>query len=175
MRILTLFGLTAAVFLAACAHPSSALAGRPDPGRYPNLVQSWEKLQQARNHLKAAEAAHAAHGTLGGHGQLAVQAVDAAERNIDEAIAFAETHRRPGPGGVVTQKPPLVAHPDDVKYPNLGDARLEIEWAVRHVEDAMQFHGPIGTLGGHGERAVENMRRAMKEISEAEHFADTHR
>jgi hypothetical protein len=112
MRMLMMFGLATALCLTACA---PAMANRPNAGRYPNLVQSWDVLQKARNHLKAAEAAHAAHGTLGGHGQLAVEAVNAAERNIDDAIAFAETHRTPGPGGVVTQKPPLTAEPDDTK------------------------------------------------------------
>ena len=70
-----------------------------------------------------------------------MQAINAAEMEIDQAIGFAETHRKPGPPGVVTRKPPLTATPDDVKYPNLGDARIQIEWAVRHVEDAMQYHG----------------------------------
>jgi len=155
-------------------YAGTALAGRPDERRYPNLVKSWEVLQKARSHLQAAEAAHAAHGTLGGHGAKAVEAVDAAQVEIDEAVAFANSHTRPGQPGVVTPKPPLNARPDDVKYPNLGEARLECEWAIRHIEDAMQYHGPIGTLGGHGERAVEHLRRALREISEAEHWADTH-
>jgi hypothetical protein len=152
-----------------------ASAGRPDEGKYPNLVKSWEKLQVARDHLQKAEAAHASHGTLGGHGAKAVQHVDAAQVEIDQAVAFAEGHRKPGPGGAVTPKPPLTARPDDVKYPNLGEARLEVEWAIRHVEDAMQYHGPIGTLGGHGEKAVEHLRHALGEITEAEHWADSHK
>jgi hypothetical protein len=124
--------------------------------------------------VQKAEANHARSGGLGGHGAAAVKHINAAELEIDEAVMFAETHRKPGAPGVVTPKPPLTAHPDDVKYPNLGDARLQIEWAIRHIEDAMQYHGPTGTLGGHGEKAVEHLRRALGEISEAERWADTH-
>jgi hypothetical protein len=154
---------------------ATAFAGRPDPGRYPNLVKSWEAIQAAKGHVQKAEAAHAKTGTLGGHGAAAAQAINAAELEIDEAVMFAETHRKPGAPGVVTPKPPLTVRPDDVKYPNLGDARLQIEWAIRHVEDAMQYHAPTGTLGGHGEKAVEHLRHALTEITEAERFADTHR
>lgn len=167
---LTHMAIAATVVLQA----SVAFAGRPDPVRYPNLVHSWEKLQDARKHVQAAEQAHAQHGTLGGHGAKAVAAIDAAEREIDEAVMFAETHRKPGPAGQVKPKSPLNANPDDVKYPNLGDARLDCEWAIRHVEDAMEYHGPIGSLGGHGEKAREHIRRALAEIREAEVWADTH-
>ena len=154
---------------------SIALANRPDATRYPNLVKSWEAIQAAKGHVEKAEAAHLRRGTLGGNGARAVQAINAAELEIDEAVMFAETHRKPGAPGVVTPKPPLSARPDDVKYPNLGEARLQIEWAIRHIEDAMQFHGPIGTLGGHGEKAVEHLRRGLVAITEAERWADTHR
>jgi hypothetical protein len=156
------------------ARAGFAFAGRPDERRYPNLVKSWEALQQARTHLQRAEEAHLKHGTLGGHGAKAVEAVNMAQTEIDMAVDFAEKHRRPGAPGVVTPKAPLVGRPDDAKYPNIGDARMQIEWAIRHVEDAMQFHAPIGTLGGHGERAVASMRRALQEIDEAERWADTH-
>ncbi|HZS40796.1 MAG TPA: hypothetical protein VFF06_28380 [Polyangia bacterium] len=151
-----------------------ASAGRPDEGKYPNLVKSWEAIQAAKGHVQKAEANHAKAGTLGGHGANAVKSINAAEVEIDQAVMFAETHRKPGAPGVVTPKPPLTARPDDVKYPNLGDARLQIEWAIRHIEDAMQYHGPIGSLGGHGERAVEHLRHALVEITEAERWADTH-
>jgi len=152
----------------------NAYAGRPDAARYPNLVKSWEAIQAAKGHVQKAEINHAKTGTLGGHGAKAVEAINAAELEIDEAIRFAETHRKPGTPGVVTPKPPLTARPDDVKYPNLGEARLQIEWAIRHIEDAMQYHSTIGSLGGHGERAVEHLRRALCEINEAERWADTH-
>jgi len=161
-----------AVVVMSCA---TAMAARPDAVKYPNLVKSWEAIQAAKGHLQKAEEAHAKHGTLGGHGAQAVQAINAAELEIDQAVMFAETHRKPGAPGVVTAKPPLTAHPDDVKYPNLGDARLQVEWAIRHIEDAMQYHAPTGTLGGHGEKAVEALRHTLHEISEAEHWADTHR
>jgi hypothetical protein len=151
-----------------------AEAGRPDAVKYPNLIKSWEAIQAAKGHVQKAEVAHAKTGTLGGHGAKAVQAINAAELELDEAVTFAETHRKPGAPGPVTPKPPLTARPDDVKYPNLGDARLQIEWAVRHVEDAMQYHAPIGTLGGHGEKAVEQLHRALAEVTEAERWADTH-
>jgi hypothetical protein len=154
---------------------ATASAARPDAGKYPNLVKSWEAIQAAKGHVQKAEAAHAPHGGLGGHGAEAVKHINAAELEIDQAVMFAETHRKAGAPGVVTPKPPLTAHPDDVKYPNLGDARLQVEWAIRHIEDAMQYHGPIGTLGGHGEKAVEHLRAALHEISEAERWADTHR
>jgi hypothetical protein len=157
------------------AQAGLALAGRPHEGRYPNLVRSWEALQKARTHLQKAEEAHARRGTLGGHGAKAVEAVDGALVEIDQAVEFAEHHTKPGAPGVVTKKPPLVAHPDDVKYPNLGDARLQVEWSIRHIEDAMQYHAPTGSLGGHGELAVEACRRALHEITEAERWADTHR
>lgn len=166
--------LQAVVIATLIGRTAFALAGRPDQVKYPNLVKSWEVLQQARSHLQKAEEAHLNHGTLGGHGAKAVEAVNAAQAEIDQAVAFAETHRRPGAPGVVTPKPPLVARPDDAKYPNLGNARLETEWAIRHIEDAMQFHAPIGTLGGHGEKAVEALRRGLQEINGAERWADTH-
>src|SRR5262249_32771864 len=169
MRMAKMTVLAALLLRVGVAH-----AGRPDQVKYPNLVKSWEVLQKARAHLQKAEEAHAKAGTLGDHGAKAVEHVDAAQVEIDMAVDFAEHHRKPGAPGAVTQKPPLTAHPDDVKYPNLGDARLEVEWAIRHVEDAMQYHGPTGTLGGHGEKAVEHMRKALHEISEAEHFADSH-
>jgi hypothetical protein len=163
------------LFAVTTLFSATSFAGRPDAVKYPNLVKSWEAIQAAKGHVERAEMAHAKTGTLGGHGGLAVRAINAAELEIDEAVMFAETHRRPGAPGVPTPKPPLTAIPDDVRYPNLGDARLQIEWAVRHVEDAMQFHAPIGTLGGHGERAVEHLRRALAEITEAERWSDTHR
>jgi hypothetical protein len=166
--------MTTVVVLASMATAGIAIAGRPNEARYPNLVKSWEALQGARNHLQRAEEAHLKHGTLGGHGVKAVDAVNAAQAEIDLAVAFADQHRRPGQPGVVTPKPPLVQRPDDAKYPNLGDARLEIEWAVRHIEDAMQYHAPIGTLGGHGEKAVDAARRALHEVGEAERWADAH-
>ncbi len=159
--------------LVLCA--AKASANRPDAQKFPNLVKSWEAIQAAKGHVQRAEEAHRAHGGLGGHGATAVQLINAAEVEIDQSVMWAETHRKPGPGGVVTPKPPLTSRPDDVKYPNLGDARLQIEWAIRHVEDAMQFHAPIGTLGGHGEKAVESLRGALREITEAEHWADSHR
>lgn len=162
------------VVLVGMLSASLALAGRPNETKYPNLVKSWEALQQARNHVRKAEEAHAQHGTLGGHGNNAVKALDAAELEIDQAVMFAETHTKPGTPGHVTPKPPLTAVPDDVKYPNLGEARLETEWAIRHIEDAMQYHGPIGSLGGHGEKAVEHCRRALAEIGQSERWADTH-
>jgi hypothetical protein len=153
----------------------AALAKRPEPTKYPNLVKSWEAIQAAKGHIQKAEENHLRHGTLGGHGAKAVTAINAAEVQIDEAVMFAETHRKPGAPGIVTPKPPLTARPDDVKYPNLGDARLQVEWAIRHIEDAMQYHAPIGTLGGHGEKAVEELRNALREIGEAERWADTHK
>jgi hypothetical protein len=164
-------GALAATVLFAGA---TALGAPPDSGKYPNLAKSWEALQNAHEHLQRAEANHAEHGTLGGHGARAVDAVDAAQVEIALAVMFADTHRKPGPPGAVTPKPPLTARPDDVKYPNLGDARLQLEWAIRHIEDAMQYHGPTGTLGGHGEKAVEILRRGLGEITEAERWADTH-
>src|SRR5579862_624257 len=109
-------GALAAVLLHASVN---ARANRPDAVKYPNLVKSWEAIQNAKNHIQKAEVAHAQHGTLGGHGAEAVKAINAAELEIDQAIMFAETHRKPGPPGVVTAKPPLTALPDDVKYPNL--------------------------------------------------------
>jgi len=168
----TLKGALGAIVLLSA---TNAMAGRPDQGKYPNLVKSWEAIQAAKGHLQKAEEAHAKHGTLGGHGANAVKHVNAAELEIDEAVMFAETHRKPGAPGVVTPKPPLTAIPDDVKYPNLGDARLQIEWAIRHIEDAMQYHAPTGTLGGHGEKAVEHLRAALREITESERWADTHK
>jgi hypothetical protein len=162
------------IFSGLTARAGLALAGQPDAVKFPNLVKSWEALQQARTHLQRAEEAHAKHGTLGGHAARAVEAVNVAQAEIDLAVDFAEKHRRPGAPGAVTPKPPLVARPDDAKYPNLGDARLEMEWAVRHIEDAMQFHLPIGTLGGHGEKAVAALRRGLQELNEAERWADTH-
>jgi hypothetical protein len=162
----------AAVVLLAGA---TAMAARPDAAKYPNLVKSWEAIQAAKGHVQRAEEAHARRGHLGGHGALAVKAIGAAELEIDQAVMFAETHRKPGAPGVVTPKPPLTAHPDDVKYPNLGDARLQCEWAIRHLEEAMQYHAPIGALGGHGEKAIEHLRGALREISEAERWADAHR
>ncbi len=164
-----------AVTIVVAATAVTAFAARPDAVKFPNLVKSWEAIQNAKGHIQKAEAAHAKTGTLGGHGAQVVQHINAAELEIDQAVMFAETHRKPGAPGVVTPKPPLVAHPDDVKYPNLGDARLQVEWAIRHIEDAMQYHAPIGTLGGHGEKAVEHLRAALREISEAERWADTHK
>ncbi len=173
MRTVVMKGTLAVATLMLLA--PAALAKRPDEARYPNLVKSWEAIQAAKKHIEKAEAAHAQHGTLGGHGAKAVQAINAAELELDQAVMFADTHRKPGAPGVVTPKPPLTARPDDVKYPNLGDARLQIEWAIRHIEDAMQYHAPTGTLGGHGEKAVEHLRRALAEITEAERWADTHK
>jgi hypothetical protein len=173
MRTMMMKGTLAVAALMLMA--PAALAKRPDATKYPNLVKSWEAIQAAKEHIKKAEAAHAAHGTLGGHGGKAVEQINAAELEIDQAVMFAETHRKPGAPGVVTPKPPLTAHPDDVKYPNLGDARLQCEWAIRHLEEAMQYHAPIGALGGHGEKAIEHLRGALREISEAERWADAHR
>ena len=164
-----IFGVAVALSFA------TAMAKRPDEGKYPNLVKSWEAIQNGKKHLEAAEKAHAAHGGLGGHANAAVKHINAAELELDEAVMFADTHTKPGKPGVVTPKPPLTARPDDVKYPNLGDAHLDCEWAIRHIEDAMQYHGPTGTLGGHGEKAQQHVRAAQKEIIEAEHFADTHK
>ena len=163
------------VAMAILASAGVAMAGQPDGVKYPNLVKSWQAIQAAKGHVQKAEVNHAKTGTLGGHGAAAVQHINAAELEIDEAVMFADTHRKPGAPGVVTPKPPLTAIPDDVKYPNLGDARLQIEWAIRHIEDAMQYHGPIGTLGGHGEKAVEHLRAALGEITQAERWADTHK
>jgi hypothetical protein len=164
-------GTLVAVALLAAA---TASAARPDAGKFPNLVKSWEAIQAAKGHVQKAEAAHAGHGGLGGSAAEAVKHLNAAELEIDQAVMFAETHRKPGAPGVVTPKPPLTAKPDDVKYPNLGDARLQVEWAMRHIEDAMQYHAPIGTLGGHAEKALERLRGALHEIGEAEHWADAH-
>jgi hypothetical protein len=165
------WAMSAAVVLSSAV----ALAARPDATRYPNLVKSWEAIQAASGHLQKAEQAHRAHGTLGGHGAAAVNEIHAAELEIDQAVMFADAHRKPGAPGAVTPKPPLTSRPDDVRYPNLGDARLQVEWAIRHIEDAMQYHGPIGTLGGHGEKAVLHLRSALQHIGEAEHWSDTHR
>ncbi len=169
----TFLAMTCAASLMLCA--AVALAGQPDEAKFPNLTRSWKALQEARGHLQRAEAAHVRTGTLGGHGGQAVAAVDAALGEIDQAIQFADSHRKPGAPGVVTPKPPLVSRPDDAKYPNLGEARLATAWALRHIEDAMQYHAPTGTLGGHGEKAVQHCRRALAEIGEAERWADTHR
>ena len=86
---------------------TTAMAARPDAVKYPNLVKSWEAIQAAKGHIQKAEVAHAKRGSLGGHGGQAVQAINAAEVEIDQAVMFAETHRKPGAPGVVTPKPPL--------------------------------------------------------------------
>jgi hypothetical protein len=170
MRTLSSWTFGAVVLLVG----ATAMAARPDEVKYPNLVRSWEAIQAAKGHVQKAEAVHAGRGGLGGHGALAVKAINGAELEIDQAVMFAETHRKPGAPGAVTQKQPLTALPDDVKYANLGDSRLQVEWAIRHVEEAMQYHRPTGTLGGHGERAVEHLRRALSEITAAERWADAH-
>lgn len=168
------FRKTIVLFSAVLAAGAFA-APRPNAERFPNLVQSWDVIQQAKGHLRAAEEAHRRHGTLGGHGANAMRALEQAELELDLAVQFAQTHRKPGMPGMVTPKPALTAAPDDARYPNLGEARLQAEWAIRHVENAMQYHGPIGTLGGHGERAVEHLREALRQINQAERWADTHR
>jgi hypothetical protein len=162
------------IAIAAFALASSAFAGRPDEARFPNLFRSWEAIQAAKGHVQRAEQAHANRGSLGGHGAQVVTAMEAAEAELTEAVSYGEAHRKRGAPGAVTEKAALTATPDDAKYPNLGEARLQIEWAIRHIEDAMQFHAPIGTLGGHGEKAVEHLRRALKELTQAERWADTH-
>jgi tetratricopeptide (TPR) repeat protein len=151
-----------------------ALAGRLDDAKYPSLVKSWEKLQDTKRHIRLAEETHAKHGTLGGHGAKAMQAVAAAEAEIDQAVMFADSHRKSGQPGSVTPEPPLTARPDDSKYTSLGDAHLDIEWAIRHIRETIQFQAPIGTLGGHGGKAEQHLRRAQAEIVEAEHWVDAH-
>jgi hypothetical protein len=168
-------GLSVVVpFLFAVSGCTATVVVAPQGERFPHLHHAREEIQRARGHVHAAEEAHAAHGTLGGHGGQAMAALDAALAETDQAIAFASSAAIPGPGGVVTPKPPLTAVPDDVRYPNLGDARLETEKAIRQMEDAEQYHAPIGTLGGHGAAAVQHCRRALHEIGEAERWADGH-
>jgi hypothetical protein len=142
--------------------------------RYPNLHRAQEALSQARSHIQAAERAHAHRGGLGGHGAAADREAYAAIEEVNAAISFADEHTLPGPGGGITPKPPPASMSGDQRYPNLGNARIELEWAAQHVEDAMEFHAPIGTLGGNGERAVEHIRRSLFEIDEAERWADSH-
>jgi hypothetical protein len=163
-------------FLLAASGCAATVVVAPGGGeRFPHLHHAREEIQRARGHVHAAEEAHAAHGTLGGHGGQAMAALDAALAETDQAAAFASSAAVAGPPGVVTAKPPLTAVPDDVRYPNLGDARLETEKAIRQLEDAEQYHAPIGTLGGHGAAAVQHCRRALQEIGEAERWADAHR
>lgn len=164
--------LSVAALFATSACTTVVVAGGD---RFPHLHHAREQIQQAREHVHRAEEAHAQHGTLGGHGGQAMGALDAALSEVDQAVAFAQANTLAGPPGVVMAKPPLTAIPDDVKYPNLGDARLATEKAIRQLEDAEQYHGPIGTLGGHGAAAVQHCRRALQEIGEAERWADTHR
>lgn len=148
------------------------LAARPDGSRYPALAQAWELLQKGRIHLQSAEKAQLKQGTLGGHSTNAVSAVNVVQSEIELAAEFAEQNRRPGRPGLVRPKPPLAARPGEAKYAGFGDARLEIEGALRQIDDAMQFYAPIGTLGGHGVKALEAGRRALSEINEAERWAD---
>ena len=171
MRVVQALAVAGMLSFAGMAHAGA----RPDPTKYPNLSKSWDKLEDAKTHVEAAEKAHAKSGTLGGHGATAQKEIAAAEGEIDAAIQYAIAHTKPGAPGKVTDAAAKPGAPgaDDKKYANLGDAHLDLEWSIIHVHQAMEYHGPTGTLGGHGEKAEEHMKNAQKEILAAEQFSDT--
>ncbi|MBS2033162.1 MAG: hypothetical protein JST54_35140 [Deltaproteobacteria bacterium] len=171
MRIIQTLSVAGLLSIAGLAQ-----AARPAEAKYPNLTKSWDKLQDAKKHLEEAEKAHAKTGGLGGHAANAVKEVAAAEKEIDEAIKFAAANTKAGAPGKVTDGAAKPGAPgfDDKKYPNLGAAHLDCEWAIIHVHEAMEYHAPTGTLGGHGEKAEEHLKAAQKEVLEAEKFAEAH-
>jgi hypothetical protein len=143
--------------------------------KYPYLARALAEIARARKHVQAAEAAHADHGTIGGHGAQADNALADAARNVEEAAAFAASNDHGGAPGEVKDRPLLTATSDDGRHPNLGEARLETERAVRNLEDAEAFHSTIGKLGGHAKSAIDKCHEALREIGEAEKFADVHK
>jgi hypothetical protein len=154
----------------------TAFAARPDEREFPTLAKSWDAFQSARARLQQAEEAYAKQGTLGGHGLKAIAVVDAARAEIEMCVPLAARNARAGGRpGTVTLKAPPRALPTDAKYPLLGDARLNIEWAMQWAKDAGEYHAPIGALGGHALKATEDAQRALQEIDQAEAWIEAHK
>src|SRR5258708_11562972 len=144
--------------------------------KWAHLSAAHDDLVKAKEDLTKAEENHKDKGTLGGHGAKAVEHVDAATKHVAEAAAFADAHpdKKGHHPGTVTAKEKHHAAKDDAKYPNLGGARAVLETAEFQLEEARQYHKPVGGLGGHAEKAIHEIKAASKEINKADQFADKH-
>jgi hypothetical protein len=111
---------------------------------------------------------------MGGHGALAVKAINAALVELDEAARYADTHHAKGTPSSGPAKPPLSDYPEEARYKDLREARRQIERGKRLIENATEWRAAIGTFGGHGEKAVEHLNRALEEITQAERWVDAH-
>jgi len=165
----------------AAAPPAAAPAAAAAPAgasdhKWPHLASATDDLNQAKDSLAKSEENHKDKGTLGGHGAKAIAHVGAALKHISEAAAYADSHpdKKGHHPGKETLKEKHHPAKDDAKYPNLGAARVALEKAEFQIGEGRQYHKPIGGLGGHAEKAEKEIKAAIKELNQAEKYADKH-
>jgi hypothetical protein len=166
----------------AAATPPAETAKPPEAAKpegehkWQHLADAHADLNKAKESIAKARDNHKADGGLGGHGTKADGHIDAAVKSIGEASAFADAHpaKKGKSPGKVTAKEKHHAAKDDAKYPNLGAARVALESAQFQLEEASQYHKPIGGLGSHAKKAAKEVKAAIKEIDRAEKYLDKH-
>jgi hypothetical protein len=157
----------------AFAISGTASAAEPDATKFPNLNGAHKALSAAKGHMTEAEEYHKDKGTLGGNGAKAVEKIEAALKQVDEAVEFAEQHKGgKAPGKVTAKEPKGKPSADDRKWPNLGAANHELQMARFHLEAAAQYHKTTGGLGDHAKNGIKDINGALGDVRAAERFAD---
>jgi hypothetical protein len=61
----------------------------------------------------------------------------------------------------------------DIHHPNLRDAFMDAENAIKHVQISQATNKGI-EFGGHAEKAIEHFRAAQQELIEGDKYNDSH-
>ncbi|MBI3407587.1 MAG: hypothetical protein HY040_04435 [Planctomycetes bacterium] len=140
------------VFLGLLAIAGLSTAGG-NKARHPHLHHALHELREARTELK--EAAH----DFGGHRAKALEATDAAIAEIDLALKGAGDNIK-GQGAREKDFYKKYSH-----YPHIHHAVHELKEARTELKEAAH------DFGGHRERALRDVNRAIEQLELAIKFA----
>jgi hypothetical protein len=130
--------------VAACLAPAGTVCAGGKP--HPHLHQALYELREARGELNAAP--H----DFGGHRKAAVGAVDAAIRELEQALKFSGD-KRPFKGN-----PKAEVYRKYVSYPHIHHAMNELRETVSELRSAGHDYG------GHREAAVRDTQAAIRQL-----------
>ncbi len=66
-----------------------------------------------------------------------------------------------------------VAYTYDIRHPNLKDAYISAEQAIKHIQEAQQANKGI-EFGGHAEKAIDLFKQAETELIEGDKYNIAH-
>ncbi|MBY0228077.1 MAG: hypothetical protein K2W96_02235 [Gemmataceae bacterium] len=145
------------IVLAALAAPGDKASAQ---GKYPGIKAGATKLAEAVVALKAAEKTYA------GHKRAALDALVEAQKELDQAVAYADRNDKPFEKGMhrFDTKAGLRAAASR-KHPGLRDG------AKRAIEAGKALDEGTTRFGGHRANAIEKINAALKELDKAARLA----